>query len=346
MSDHDSKREVEAPTEADAPPTERPPPGDAGLGAPFRPQTPAAVRPGPPPLRPQGTRNSSLPPPVRPIGIPRPQPDGARPKLPPPPPPARPPNAPANAAPGVAGAPDRNRAAIARAEQEIARLHVRLKTLEAREEERKRHAAAAGDNGARLAAIEAKHTADWNALAARLGALESKHGMDASALAARIDDLEAPDADESAGELRARLDGLDTRIELLDQQLSELSGRESAAPQPAAIDDGADARIDAIEARLEALETAQQAELAKLRERIDAIERAGGSAMGGSLRRIKGIGPKYERLLVEAGVTEVAQIAAWTDADIERFATVLNIAPNRIRNAGWIEIARELAGSS
>lgn len=342
MSDHDSKREVEAPTEADAPPTERPPPGDAGLGAVFRPQTPAVVRPGPPPLRPQGTRNSSLPPPVKPIGIPR-APDGVRPKLPPPPPPARPATSPGtNAAP--AASPDRNRAAIARAEQEIARLHVRLKTLETREEERKRHAANAGDVPARLAAIEAKHTADWNALAARIGALEAKHTMDASALAARIDEVEASHSDGGAADQRSRLDAIDTRIELLDQQLSEVTGRESTAPQAAGDPDSS--RLELIESKLDVLENAQHVELARLRDRLDAIERAGGSSPGGGLRSIKGIGPKYERLLRDAGVTEVAQIAAWTDADIERFAGVLNIAANRIRNAGWVDIARELAGSS
>jgi NADH-quinone oxidoreductase subunit E len=344
MSDHDSKREVEAPTEADAPPTERPPPGDAGLGSTFRPQTPTVVRPGPPPLRPQGTRSSSLPPPVKPIGIPR-APDGVRPKLPPPPPPARPATSPGtNAAPTAS--PDRNRAAIARAEQEIARLHVRLKTLETREEERKRHASNVGDLPARLAAIEAKHVADWNALAARIGALEAKHGMDASALAARIDEVEASHADASTGELRSRLDAIDSRIELLDQQVSEVTGRESTAPRP--LEDSGSSRLELIESKLDVLENAQHVEIARLRDRLDAIERAGASATipGSGLRSIKGIGPKYERLLRDAGVTEVAQIAAWTDADIERFAGVLNIAANRIRNAGWVDIARELTSPS
>jgi predicted flap endonuclease-1-like 5' DNA nuclease len=379
MSDQDP--DGEAPTEADAPPTERPPP-DPAFRADFVPPMPNAVRRGPPPLQPRtpappavnrapGQRPSAPPPPVRPIGVPRPPPpraDGVRPKLPPPPPPTRPAgNAVQNASTAAlaAGALDRARTAIARAEQEISRLHVRLEAIEAVEAERTQLRSHA------------------SALEARIAALE----------------IGAPLDSPGAIELRSRLDRVDSRIELLDQRFGEIDGRESTPPPGDEFDplEGrvealeahavAAARVAALEARLDALEahgsrdafdarieiavselrewfearleamnariaaveareqtgapSAEPADLAGMRERLEALER-GGAADTGGLRRIKGIGPKYERLLREAGVHDVADIARWTDADIERFAAVLGIAANRIRNAGWVEIAQGL----
>ncbi len=62
------------------------------------------------------------------------------------------------------------------------------------------------------------------------------------------------------------------------------------------------------------------------------------------LTAIKGIGPKYAKQLAAMGVTRVAQIAAWTDEDVERAAVQLGIKPDRIHKAGWIEKARALEG--
>ena len=62
------------------------------------------------------------------------------------------------------------------------------------------------------------------------------------------------------------------------------------------------------------------------------------------LRKIKGIGPKYEKALIAHGINRYEQIAGWSDEDIERIADELNINKKRIENAGWVESAKALRG--
>lgn len=59
------------------------------------------------------------------------------------------------------------------------------------------------------------------------------------------------------------------------------------------------------------------------------------------LKRISGIGPKLEVVLKGMGVTSVAQIAAWTDADIARFDKELGFE-GRIRRDDWVSQAKAL----
>jgi predicted flap endonuclease-1-like 5' DNA nuclease len=61
------------------------------------------------------------------------------------------------------------------------------------------------------------------------------------------------------------------------------------------------------------------------------------------LRKIKGVGPKLVTLLASLGVTRFAQIAAWTDADIDRMDTQLGSFAGRIRRDNWVEQAKFLA---
>lgn len=61
------------------------------------------------------------------------------------------------------------------------------------------------------------------------------------------------------------------------------------------------------------------------------------------LRRIKGVGPKLVALLHSLGVTRYAQIAAWTDADIDRVDAQLGTFAGRIRRDSWVEQAKLLA---
>ena len=60
------------------------------------------------------------------------------------------------------------------------------------------------------------------------------------------------------------------------------------------------------------------------------------------LKLLSGVGPALEKKLHEAGVTTFAQIAAWTDADVEEFGEKLSFK-GRIEREGWIEQAKELA---
>lgn len=64
---------------------------------------------------------------------------------------------------------------------------------------------------------------------------------------------------------------------------------------------------------------------------------------GDDLTRIKGLGPKLAGTLRELGVVSFAQIAAWTDADIDRIDAQLGRFQGRIRRDEWPAQARLLA---
>jgi predicted flap endonuclease-1-like 5' DNA nuclease len=58
------------------------------------------------------------------------------------------------------------------------------------------------------------------------------------------------------------------------------------------------------------------------------------------LTAIKGIGAIVAPRLAQMGVTTFAQIAAWTEADIDRFGEGVNVSPGRIRSEDWVGQAR------
>lgn len=60
------------------------------------------------------------------------------------------------------------------------------------------------------------------------------------------------------------------------------------------------------------------------------------------LTRIKGLGPKLAEQLSTLGITSLAQIAAWDDADIDRIDAQLGRFQGRIRRDNWPEQARLL----
>jgi predicted flap endonuclease-1-like 5' DNA nuclease len=75
----------------------------------------------------------------------------------------------------------------------------------------------------------------------------------------------------------------------------------------------------------------------------DADETADATEPG--FQSIKGIGPAIEERLREVGVTSVAQIAAWSDDDVEAVAPRLKVSSQRIHDQAWVEQAqRVLAG--
>ena len=73
-----------------------------------------------------------------------------------------------------------------------------------------------------------------------------------------------------------------------------------------------------------------------------AIDTAG-TAGTDDLTRIKGVGPKLVALLGELGVTHFAQIAAWSDSDIDRIDAQLGRFQGRIRRDDWVGQAQLLA---
>lgn len=61
------------------------------------------------------------------------------------------------------------------------------------------------------------------------------------------------------------------------------------------------------------------------------------------LSRIKGLGPKLQKLLPELGITTFAQIAAMTEADLAELDTKLGAFAGRPAKDSWVEQARFLA---
>lgn len=70
----------------------------------------------------------------------------------------------------------------------------------------------------------------------------------------------------------------------------------------------------------------------------------GNAATADDLTRIKGVGPKLAEQLNALGISELSQIAAWDDGDIDRIDAQLGRFQGRIRRDNWPEQARLLGG--
>jgi predicted flap endonuclease-1-like 5' DNA nuclease len=114
-------------------------------------------------------------------------------------------------------------------------------------------------------------------------------------------------------ELRRAIEHLDLRLAAIEQSVSALSSKLASPPAPAP--------------------RAGHVASGPLRAPTDGVE---------GLVRIKGVGPKTARVLVEAGVRSLAHIAAWDDAALARVASLLGKKPVQLQKAGWIEEARML----
>jgi predicted flap endonuclease-1-like 5' DNA nuclease len=136
---------------------------------------------------------------------------------------------------------------------------------------------------------------------------------------------------QAAEEHQAALSGLRARLSDL-----ETTSRDEVARLTAEL-----ARAKAIAERSVSDVEAVTAELASLRAASKGqAERTAKSPDG--LRCIRGIGPAYQRVLQQLGITRVEQIAAWTTADAARIAERLKIRPERIAADDWIGQARRL----
>jgi predicted flap endonuclease-1-like 5' DNA nuclease len=118
------------------------------------------------------------------------------------------------------------------------------------------------------------------------------------------------------------------------------------------------AALAGLRARLSELEAERARELAELAAELDRtkalLEAAlAESALGvavqpkviSGLRRIRGIGPGYQRALEQLGVTRVEQVAQWSEADVVGFAEKLKIRPDRITKDDWVGQARLFSDS-
>jgi predicted flap endonuclease-1-like 5' DNA nuclease len=64
---------------------------------------------------------------------------------------------------------------------------------------------------------------------------------------------------------------------------------------------------------------------------------------GGDLARLKGVGPKLIAQLRALGITELSQVAAWSEEDLDRIDAQLGRFQGRIRRDNWVEQARLLS---
>ena len=150
----------------------------------------------------------------------------------------------------------------------------------------------------------------------------------AEARAERDEALQAVRAarDEALAEARAERD---EALEAAERRLGELRSELEQAR----------ARLLEMEASRAELVAAHTAELDALRQ--ERAQQASEPARD-DLTQLKGIGPKFAKLLAAAGVTRFAQLAEWDDAEVERVAAILGIRPGRVRRDGWVEQARRL----
>jgi len=195
----------------------------------------------------------------------------------------------------------------------------------------------------------------------RLGATQielRKLGSERHTLRARLR-READRLRELESALRAEKD---LRAQASDEHFAAILGLRSRLAEVEAERDAEGARLrreleqaqsELGQARVE-LEQAQselgqaRVELEQARSRVADAAPAPASGSRASkapqgLRRIRGIGPAYQRVLEQAGVTRVQQVARWTEAELVLFAEKLKIRPDRISKDDWIGQAKSLA---
>lgn len=169
---------------------------------------------------------------------------------------------------------------------------------------------------------------------------------------ARIHELERTSPDESE-RMRVRVKDLEAQLERARQRAE---AAEAERDRARAIAGELEARLDRTETldpevphQLEDLREAKD-KIVELTQKLARLEQelseslAWDAPAGDDLKRIPGIGPKYERVLNELGVRTFAQIAGWTAEDIARFSAKLKVHASRIEKSDWVGEAQKLAG--
>ncbi|MDF3067722.1 MAG: hypothetical protein K0R38_3323 [Polyangiaceae bacterium] len=145
--------------------------------------------------------------------------------------------------------------------------------------------------------------------------------------------------------LRARLRREADRVQELESALrAEAQLRQQASGEH-------QAALAGLRNRLTELEVRSAAEVSRLSRELEAARNGSASTRNGSgppektpqgLRRIRGIGPAYQRALEALGVTRVEQIAAWTPSDLQATALKLKVRVERIVKDDWVGQAKAL----
>ncbi len=177
----------------------------------------------------------------------------------------------------------------------------------------------------------------------------------------------APGAPSSARPLtpgeRARLVELESKVsrsgrEIVEAKAAQMRAECDRARAERTLRESEKSHLATLEALRSELERAQRRnaeleaqvlELGALRERLSEIEARLGAAPSSDpddLKRLRGVGPAFERGLCALGITTFQQIADFTEEDIERVARTLKVKAERIRRDDWVGSARALLRST
>jgi len=92
---------------------------------------------------------------------------------------------------------------------------------------------------------------------------------------------------------------------------------------------------------LEVVETVQEAAVETTQAVVEALEEVTATVVD-DLTKLVGIGPKLSERLADMGVTKFAEIASWTDVDLAKFDSALDLKGRAIREA-WVAQAKRYA---
>jgi len=197
----------------------------------------------------------------------------------------------------------------------LTRIEERVRTLEEHD----------GEARIRMRLERATHRLDD--LEQRLGVLEAGQEKLAAVVAT------ASERDAAREERLLRIESL----------FEELAG-EVRAERDALDLDGVRARLDDVETLVLSAGNGE-ATLKKVLDEhartLESLRESMAPPPGDDLTRIKGVGPKYARLLRDLGTSSFAEIAAWTEEDLDRVAEALGIPAARVRK--WVDAAADLA---
>jgi predicted flap endonuclease-1-like 5' DNA nuclease len=156
------------------------------------------------------------------------------------------------------------------------------------------------------------------------------HSSALNGLRSRAADAEA-EKDRELARLATELEQSHTQAA---QSQAELEQSRARASQSLTELMQARAQLDDVRAELEQARAHEQVRPSDPAGASSAQLRAAKVVQG--LRRIRGIGPAYQRVLEQLGVTRVQQIAKWSQADVLAFAEKLKIRPDRIAKDDWV----------
>ncbi len=225
-------------------------------------------------------------------------------------------------------------------EQHVGKIRARLELLVDRVEKLEKSETGANDRVARDVDSLKRDMVRVAALAERGGAVKDHLNR----LSRQVDEL------TGGAKMHNEVIKLDARVSRLARESEDVRDRladrierlEKTLGSVVTAMDALSARVDALAAGAVAAPVAEDAPPRATKAEAPGADAATPEGGADDLRRIKGIGPKFEKALHVAGVRRYAQIAAWTDADIDAMAERIGVKATRIRKAGWVAKAKAL----